>query len=107
MFKLIEMSGGWKVDLVVRKHRPFSEVEFARRVLVEVLGCRVTMATPEDVVLSKLEWSARSGSSRQLDDARGIVRVQGDRLDVADLRRWAVELGVAEMLDGVLDRTTG
>lgn len=102
MFNVIDLVGGWKVDLVVRKDRPFSEVEFARRRYVEVLGIGVMMATPEDVLLSKLEWGASSGSSRQLDDARGIIRVQGDRLDIDHLRRWAGELGVESLLNDVL-----
>lgn len=102
MYNLVDLRGGWKVDLVVRRDRPFSREEFARRIEVEVLGCRVTIATAEDVLLAKLEWFAKGGSSRQLDDAAGIVRVQGDRLDVAYLRRWAAELDVAALLDEVL-----
>ena len=102
MFNLIDLLGGWKIDLVVRKDRRFSEVEFGRRQRVEVLGCSVMMATAEDVLLAKLEWSAASGSTRQLDDARGIVRVQGDRLDLDHLRTWAERLGVSATLDEVL-----
>lgn len=103
MFNVIDLIGGWKIDLVVRKDRRFSEVEFARRRRVEVLGTVVSMATAEDVILSKLEWAAKSGSSRQLDDARGIVRVQAERLDLAYLRHWAVDLDVLSLLDEVLE----
>ncbi len=51
---------------------------------------------------SLFEWSVMSGSTRQLDDARGIVRVQGDRLDFDHLRSWADRLGVSATLDQVL-----
>lgn len=102
IFTLIDLRGGWKIDLVVRKDRRFSEVEFGRRQRVEVLGCSVMMATAEDVLLAKLEWSVMSGSTRQLDDARGIVRVQGDRLDLDHLRTWAERLGVSTAFDEVL-----
>jgi hypothetical protein len=101
-FTLIDLRGGWTIDLVVRKDRRFSEVEFGRCQRVEVLGCSVMMATAEDVLLAKLEWSAMSGSTRQLDDARGVVRVQGDRLDLDHLRTWAERLGVRATLDEVL-----
>ena len=60
------------------------------------------VASAEDVLLTKLERSQASGSSRQVDDARGIVAVQGDRLDFEYLQRWAVELGVFELLERVL-----
>jgi len=33
--KVIDNETGWKVDLIVRKDRPFSEAEFERRVPVD------------------------------------------------------------------------
>lgn len=102
MFNLLDLRGGWKVDLIVRKARPFSEIEFARRRRLVVLGVMASMASAEDVLLTKLEWAVRSGSSRQVDDARGIVAVQGSSLDLEYLRRWAPELGVEDLLELVL-----
>lgn len=102
MFNVLDLHGGWKVDLVVRKARAFSEVEFARRQLVNVLGVQATVASVEDVILTKLEWAARSGSSRQVDDARGIISVQGASLDLEYLRHWAVQLDVADSLNVLL-----
>jgi hypothetical protein len=54
-FNVIDLATGWKADLVVRKARPYSEAEFSRRQQVELLGVRLWMASPEDVVVSKLE----------------------------------------------------
>lgn len=102
MFNLLDMKGGWKVDLVVRKQRPFSIAEFARRQRQEVLGVLAWVASVEDVILTKLEWAARSGSSRQIDDVRGIVTVQGDQLDVEYLRAWAQHLQVDALLESCL-----
>ena len=102
MFNLLDMDGGWKVDLVVRKGRPFSIAEFARRQRQEVLGVASWVASVEDVILTKLEWAARSGSSRQIDDVRGIVAVQGDQLDLDYLRTWATSLQVDALLESCL-----
>ena len=102
VYNLLDTHSGWKADLVVRRARTFSVNEFARRVQRDVLGTAAMVASAEDVLLTKLEWSRASGSSRQLEDARGIVKVQGDRLDIAYLRRWAVDLGVTELLEVVL-----
>lgn len=107
MFNLVDLRGGWKVDLIVRKARPFSEIEFARRRRVVVLGVTATMASAEDVLLTKLEWAVRSGSSRQVDDARGIVAVQGRMLDLDYLRRWAPELAIEDLLEQVLTERSG
>ncbi len=49
---MIDTTSGWKVDLIMRKDRPFSRAEFARRRPTEVLGVGVFLATPEDTVLA-------------------------------------------------------
>lgn len=90
--------------MIVRETRPFSVVDFARRRPLDVSGVSVMVATAEDVLLTKLEWAVRSGSSRQVDDARGIVAVQGESLDREYMTRWAAELGVGDLLDQVLAR---
>jgi hypothetical protein len=99
LFNVIEDRSAVKIDLIIRRDRPFSRKEFERRQPAELApGLRVAMATPEGTVLSKLEWSRRSGGSeKQLADVAGILDVQGDRLDVAYVERWADELGVLDL----------
>ncbi|MBV9125159.1 MAG: hypothetical protein JO112_17525 [Planctomycetes bacterium] len=60
------------------------------------------MASPEDIILSKLEWSKITESDRQIQDALGVAVVQGSSLDGAYLRQWAEELGVTDRLEEVL-----
>jgi hypothetical protein len=72
-FNVIDMATGWKVDLIVRRSRPFSAEEFGRRIPARLLGVQVFVATPEDTILAKLEWSAMSGSDRQLRDVSGVL----------------------------------
>lgn len=105
MFNIIESSSGWKADLIVRKSRPFSEAEFERRVTVPALGSdspAVPVASPEDTILSKLEWARETDSEQQYRDALQVAAVGGDAIDREYLRQWAVELGVAEMLESLL-----
>jgi hypothetical protein len=45
MFNVIDLASGWKVDLILRKNRPFSREEFARRVRVTVLGVATFVAS--------------------------------------------------------------
>ena len=94
MFNIIDSSTGWKADLIIRKSRPFSLEEFRRREAAEVAGMRLTVASPEDVILAKLEWAKASGSARQIEDAAGILRTRGSELDQVYLERWISELGV-------------
>jgi hypothetical protein len=97
MFNVIDVRLGWKVDLVIRKERPFSVTELARRRVTSAFGFPVSIAAAEDVVLSKLEWAHRGMSQRQLADAAAIIRATSP-LDDDYLDRWAAELGVEREL---------
>jgi hypothetical protein len=92
---VIEPSSGWKVDLIIRKSRPFSFSEFERRLPVEIQGIRMFVASAEDILLAKLEWAKRGSSERQLEDAAGILQVRGNELDREYLGRWVPTLGLA------------
>jgi hypothetical protein len=104
-FNVIEMARATKVDLIVRKARPFSIEEFERRQRVDLSFARgVSTVTAEDSVLSKLEWARQSGDSeRQLRDAAGVVELN-PALDRMYIRRWAEELGVADLWERVATR---
>lgn len=102
LFNIIDFANGWKADLIVRKDRPFSVEEFARRQTGNLYGRPMPVASAEDVILTKLEWDKLTPSERQLQDALNVAVVQGSRLDEAYLRRWAPALGVAEKLEELL-----
>lgn len=96
-FNVIETRHACKVDLIVRRDRPFSREEFARRLTVDFAGQAVTIVTPEDAILSKLEWARGAGDSeKQLEDAAGVIALNRS-LDRAYIERWAQELGVTDL----------
>lgn len=97
-FNVIDYQTGWKIDFIFRKQRDFSSGEFARRSLEVVDGTPLFLVSAEDSLLSKLEWAKAGGSDRQLNDAAGIIRTQGDDLDWAYLGHWARRLDVEEQL---------
>jgi hypothetical protein len=96
-FNAISTASAFKVDLIVRKDRPFSREEFRRREPADLAGTPVSLASAEDAILSKLEWSRKGGSERQLTDAAGILAVKGTSLDRAYIERWARELGILDL----------
>lgn len=98
LFNVIDIATGWKVDLILKKQRPFSQSEFDRRVLVAIGGVSVYMATAEDTILSKLEYARVGGSDRQMRDVAGILAVSGQTLDRAYLAHWADQLAIADDL---------
>jgi hypothetical protein len=96
MFSVIDRRGVWKIDFIVRKERPFSKREFGRRRIVEILGISLFAATPEDVLLAKLEWAKLGESERQIRDAAGIIKIQGAKLDVDYVERWVAALEIED-----------
>lgn len=97
VFNIIDERSGYKADLIVRKDRAFSRTEFQRRRRVRILGHGLDIASAEDVILAKLEWSKSGESERQWNDALQVARTQREHLDVAYLDKWAAELGVSEL----------
>ena len=60
MFNVILFAEGWKADLIIRKDRPFSLEEFRRRQVCTLHGQTLSVASAEDVILTKLEWNHSS-----------------------------------------------
>jgi acetolactate synthase regulatory subunit len=96
MFNLIEMNTAWKVDLVIRKNRPFSVLELQRRIVLPIADVDVPTATAEDTIIAKLEWAKLGASERQLIDVAGILRVRAGALDFAYIEHWVEQLHLQE-----------
>lgn len=102
MFNVIDIQASWKADLIIRKDRAFSEQEFSRRTRVDLMGMNLFIVSPEDSILSKLEWSKGRKSQAQFNDALSVLEVQWDRLDFEYLGKWARALNVEESLKHLL-----
>lgn len=100
---VIHLATMLKVDLFMRRSRPFEDVAFERTIRrtldITPGGREFDLTTPEDIILHKLEWFEAGGrvSDRQWHDIVGVLAIQRD-LDRAYLQNWARELGVEELL---------
>lgn len=100
-FNAIHLATMLKIDVYLPKMRPFDQ-EIRRRTQQKLLEEHLfSFASPEDTVLTKLEWYRMGGevSERQWNDLLGVLKLQGKNLDFAYLRRWAISLQVADLLD--------
>jgi hypothetical protein len=102
IFNVIDVRNSFKADFIIRKDRPFSREEFRRRQKSNIMDLDIWVVSPEDVILSKLEWAKESESSQQFQDALGVAAVQYDRLDRDYLYKWAKELLVESSLGQLL-----
>jgi predicted nucleotidyltransferase len=99
MFNILDMEGGWKVDLIFEKSTPYHQQAFQRRSAAEIEQVPLVAATAEDTVLAKLEWAKMGESSRQIEDVAGILKVQAEFLDRAYIAKWVKELGLQAQWD--------
>jgi hypothetical protein len=99
MFNVVHLETGFKVDLIIRKSRPFSRIEFSRRQPAFYLGDNRWFATAEDTILAKLEWSKIAASEQQFSDALNVAKLQKDNLDKAYLEKWAKGLDILDLLE--------
>jgi len=107
-FNLIHLETLFKVDIFPLKNGPFDQRAFSRRLqkaASEDPSQQLFFATPEDIVLHKLTWykAGEGVSDRQWNDVLGVLKVQGDQLDMAYLDHWAKELSVSELLEKAID----
>ena len=104
-FNVIHLPTMFKVDVFAVKAREYDRVAFTRiRRDTLTLGSAAAefyLASPEDIVLSKLEWFRLGDevSQRQWDDAVGVLKVQRHSLNTSYLTEWATELGIADLFE--------
>ena len=86
-----------KADLVLRKDNDFAREEFLRRRRVSFTeSTDILAATPEDIILSKLQFYALGGSEKHLRDIQGILQNSQALIDSSYLERWVSRLGLAK-----------
>ncbi|MDZ4678417.1 MAG: hypothetical protein SGI74_13020 [Oligoflexia bacterium] len=92
-FNLIHQTSEIKINIVLRKKTPFSTSEFSRRNLVKLApDFEVYIATPEDVIIKKLDFYREGGSEKYLVDVREILA--GTEVDKIYLNKWIMQLGL-------------
>lgn len=101
-FNFIDPESGTKVDLWIKKDDELNSQKFKRRRLEKIQGQNVYFISPEDLVLSKLEWYQKTESSRQLEDIESVLKISGDKLDMRYLKKWSKKLGASKILDKLL-----
>ncbi|MCL4849364.1 MAG: nucleotidyl transferase AbiEii/AbiGii toxin family protein [Acidobacteria bacterium] len=103
-FSVIHLSAVRKVDIFVVGRQPLRRGQLERRESVDLGRAQFYVVSPEDIVLQKLIWY-REGcevSDRQWRDVLGVLKLQGDRLDLAYLRDGARAGKTAVLLERAL-----
>jgi len=110
-FNIIHRETMFKVDVFIPRPRPFHKSQLARaqrQTFNLDSEMSANFASPEDTILSKLEWYRMGGevSDNQWRDILGVLKTRAGDLDSDYLRRWAQDLKVTDLLERAVKDST-
>jgi len=106
VFSLLHLSSLVKVDVMLPRGTAFDSLVSQRAQQLSLIeGYQpIWIASPEDVVLMRLEWYRDCGANAddQWNDMLGVLKVQAPSLDLTYLRHVAPTLNVSGLLEQAL-----
>ena len=104
-FNIIHPGSGLKVDVIVPVSSEFNRSRFERARRVQAgTDWDASFSSPEDVIITKMEYFREGGSEKHLRDITGVLRTTGDSIDRLYIARWAAILGLEDIWQSILDR---
>lgn len=104
-FNIIHPTSGLKVDIMIKQDTPFDDSRFRRvRRIQPAETYQANFASPEDVIIKKMEFYKEGGSEKHLRDITGILKVSGEEIDRDYIAYWAERLRLMEIWDAIQRR---
>ena len=105
-FNVIRPDAGLKVDFIVPPPGSPDRARFDRAVRLPTAdGGEAMFTSPEDSIVSKLDFFRQGESEKHLRDIASILKIRGDRLDLGYISAWAKSHGLDEVWSELLRRT--
>lgn len=99
-FNLIHNEMLVKIDFLIKKDTEYRQLEFSRRNIVKLADIMLSITTPEDLIISKLNWAKDSYSRAQIDDVKNIINDCAN-LDLDYLNKWIEKLNLKQIYQEV------
>lgn len=100
IFNIIHNESVFKIDFIIRKDSSYRRTEFLRKVKINLDDRYVWIVSPEDLIISKLDWAKDSFSEMQIKDIRNILLSQKD-LDKDYIAKWIDKLDLKQIYSKV------
>ena len=110
-FNILHLDSMLKIDFFILKDQTYPLNSFQRRIQSSLNdsddSIKVFLSSPEDIIISKLEWFKLSdeSSERQWSDILGVVKVQKNNLDKEYLKHWAIQLDLFSLLQKAFEQS--
>jgi hypothetical protein len=90
MFNIIDFETGFKVDFIIRKNDLYEQIKFQNRRKSKYGDIDLWIISPEDLVLSKLQWIQVLESEKQKGDILNLL--DNEDLDLTYIKYWCTTL---------------
>jgi len=93
-FNLIHLDTGFKADLYPTGRDELNAWAFRGERVVEYEGDKIVLASPEYVIVRKLEYFREGHAEKHLRDIRGMLAISAETFDRAAMTEWIQRLGL-------------
>ncbi len=100
LFNILHKASVTKIDFIIQKDSLYRLTEFERRREIQIQGEAAWIVSPEDLIISKLDWAKDSVSEFQLRDVEDLFKRVKD-LDLEYITKWVSSLGLQNILSKV------
>jgi hypothetical protein len=99
---ILHQKSGFKIELFMLSNDSHDRRRFLRRTSLVFSGHKVSLPTPEDVIITKLRWSKGGNRRKDVEDVAVVLAVQRDVLDLPYIRQWTAQHGTRELFEQLL-----
>ncbi|MEK7568445.1 MAG: DUF6036 family nucleotidyltransferase [Patescibacteria group bacterium] len=101
-FNAIDRETNTTIDCYLIGNNEYEAGRFQRKIVRNIVGVKVNVISPEDLILIKLQWHRDSGSTRHLEDAESILKIT--EVDLKYIKDWAEKQSTTEILENLLKK---
>lgn len=91
----------FKIEFFHLSDDPHDRERFQRRRREKLEDREVNLPTAEDVIITKLRWASILKRSKDADDARAVIAVQGSNIDWPYVHGWCDRHGTRALLEEI------
>ena len=104
-FNVLHPESGNKIDFMIARTDEWGRQQLSRRRRTELQpGLTVQVASPEDIIISKMRYYKEGGSDKHLRDCAGVLAVQGELIERDYIVRWARHFDLMPIWEAILKR---
>ncbi len=94
---IYHLDSGIKLDFWLVKDDDYNKEKFRRKRRVIINKQAINLISAEDLIINKLLWCEKVRSDKHLSDVAGIIKIQGQKLDLEYMNKKLTQLGLKKL----------